>query len=91
MADGSGMHERITAPIDKGADKAAIAEMCKRRAHPGRIERTELSVGHLAARHGEFPMIALGDMAADWHIVGLVGQDQTRRLIAEKYAVHLRV
>ena len=36
-------------------------------------------------------MIALGDMIGDWHVVRLVGQDQPRRLVAEKLSVHLRV
>src|SRR5688572_8144279 len=91
MGGGSGMHQRIAPPIDKRPQQAALAEMFKATAHPSRIERAELSVRHLAARHGEFSMVALGDMASDQHIVRLIGQHQARQLVPAKGLVNLRI
>jgi hypothetical protein len=49
--------------------------------HPGFGEGEELSIGHLARRHGEFAMTGAGDFPAFLHYK-LVGQDETRGRVA---------
>src|SRR5215207_10628847 len=68
--DRSRMHARIAAPIDEGADDAALGEMMSGSLDPGLVEGQELVAGHLSARHRELAMVLSGDMSADRNIVG---------------------
>ena len=46
--DRRGVDGRVSAPVDEGAEDAAIAEARKDRRHPGLIEGEEFGVGHFA-------------------------------------------
>jgi hypothetical protein len=76
------MNSRQAAPVNEGAEHAAIAEMSRGCLDPSEIEFKKLRVVHFAGGHRELAMGASGDIAGDFHVIGLVGQDKPRRGIA---------
>src|SRR5215218_216666 len=83
------MDGRIAAPIDEGADDAALGEMASGSLDPGLVEGQELVAGHFPARHRELAMVLPGDMSADRNIVGNVGEDETSLRVRHQPRQHV--
>lgn len=67
-----GVHRRIVASVDEGAEPRPIAEMRPTSAHPGFIEGKKLLIRHLAAGHDKLAVRTTGDVARDWDVVRFV-------------------
>jgi hypothetical protein len=83
---------RVSTPVDKAAEDAAVAEAGKDRSHPGLIEGEEFGIRHLARSHAELAMAAARHMPGDRDIIRFVGEDQPRgRVAPDHLAEGLRI
>ena len=75
-ADGGAVNDGVAAPVDEGGEEATVREVREAGLHPGGVEAGELVGAHFPGPHDELAVGAVGDMAGDGDVVGLVGEDQ---------------